>query len=218
MHTYILFDLDGTLTDPMVGITKSVQHALRAYGIDPPGLEALCPFIGPPLKDSFMKYCGFPEARAEEAIGKYREYFAETGIFENQVYDGVEDMLRRLKAKGKTLLVATSKPEEFARRILEHFHLDRYFDYVCGASMDEKRVKKGDVIAYALETAGVRDVTGAVMVGDREHDVIGARENHMDCIGVLFGYGSREELEDAGAAVTAASVEELAELLLGQND
>lgn len=216
--TYILFDLDGTLTDPMVGITKSVRHALRAYGIDPPGLEALCPFIGPPLKDSFMKYCGFPEARAEEAIGKYREYFAETGIFENQVYDGVEDMLRRLKAKGKTLLVATSKPEEFARRILEHFHLDRYFDYVCGASMDEKRVKKGDVIAYALETAGVRDVTEAVMVGDREHDVIGARENHMDCIGVLFGYGSREELEDAGAAVTAASVEELAELLLGQND
>lgn len=212
---YILFDLDGTLTDPMVGITRSVQHALRAYGIEEEDLKKLCPFIGPPLKESFMKYYGFPEAQAEEAIEKYREYFRVTGIFENKVYDGIEDMLRELKARGGILLVATSKPEEFAMQILEHFHLSQYFDYVCGASMDEKRVKKGEVIGYALERAGIRQADKAVMVGDREHDVMGAHENGMDCVGVLFGYGSREELEEAGAGETAGTVGELQEILLG---
>lgn len=212
---YILFDLDGTLTDPMVGITRSVQHALRSYGIEEEDLKKLCPFIGPPLKDSFMKYYGFPEAQAEEAIEKYREYFRVTGIFENKVYDGIEDMLRELKARDSILLVATSKPEEFAMQILEHFHLSQYFDYVCGASMDEKRVKKGEVIGYALKRAGIGQVDEAVMVGDREHDVIGAHENGMDCVGVLFGYGSREELEEAGAGETAGTVEELQEILLG---
>ncbi len=213
---YILFDLDGTLTDPMEGITRSVQHALKYYGIEEPDLKTLCPFIGPPLKDSFMKYYDFPEEKAQEAIGKYREYFAVTGIFENQVYDGIEEMLGKLKAKGKILVVATSKPEEFAVQILEHFHLDGYFDFVCGASMDEKRVKKGEVIAYALETAGLKDVSKAVMVGDREHDAIGAGENGMDCVGVLYGYGSREELEAAGVCKTAATVDELGEILLGK--
>lgn len=215
-RTYILFDLDGTLTDPMVGITRAVQYALKSYGIHEPDLKALCPFIGPPLKESFMKFYDFPEDKAQEAIGRYREYFADIGIFENQVYDGIEEMLKKLKAKGRTLLVATSKPEEFAVRILEHFHLDGYFDYVCGASMDEKRVKKGEVIAYALETAGMKDVSKSVMVGDREHDVIGAGENNMDCVGVLFGYGSRKELETAGAWKIAATVEELGEILLGE--
>lgn len=211
---YILFDLDGTLTDPMVGITRSVQHALRAYGIEETDLNALCPFIGPPLKDSFMKYYGFSDKQAEEAIGKYREYFAVTGIFENRVYEGIETMLKNLRSSGRTLLVATSKPEEFAVKILEHFRLAPYFDWVCGASMDEKRVKKGEVIAYALETAGIRDVSKAVMVGDREHDVLGAKENGMDCVGVLFGYGSRQELEAAGAVKIAGTVEELGRILL----
>ena len=133
---YILFDLDGTLTDPMVGITRSVQHALRAYGIEVEDLKDLCPFIGPPLKDSFMKYYDFPEEQAQEAIGRYREYFAVTGIFENRVYDGITEMLKKLKEDKRTLLVATSKPEAFAVQILEHFHLARYFDWVCGASMD----------------------------------------------------------------------------------
>lgn len=211
---YILFDLDGTLTDPMVGITRSVQYALRTYGIEEEDLKALCPFIGPPLKESFMKYYGFLEAQAEEAIGRYREYFAVTGIFENRVYDGIQKMLERLRDDGRTLLVATSKPEAFAVQILEHFHLARYFDRVCGASMDEKRVKKGDVIAYALETAGIRDTAETVMVGDREHDVIGAAENRMDCVGVLFGYGSRQELESAGAKAIADTVDELERILL----
>ena len=214
---YILFDLDGTLTDPMIGITRSVQYALRFYGIEEPDLKALCPFIGPPLKDSFMKYYGFSEHQAEEAIGKYREYFSVTGIFENRAYDGIEELLKELKACGKHLVVATSKPEEFAVQILKHFHLVPYFDYVCGASMDEKRVKKGEVIAYALETAGIEDTALAVMVGDREHDMIGAKENHMDSIGVLFGYGSREELEAAGADFIVSSVKELKNLLIEKN-
>lgn len=213
--TYILFDLDGTLTDPMIGITKSVQYALRFYGIEESNLNALCPFIGPPLKDSFMKYYHFPESQAEEAIKKYREYFSVTGIFENRVYDGIEDLLKQLKSCGKQLLVATSKPEEFAVQILEHFGLAQYFEYVCGASMDEKRVKKGDVIAYAIEMAGIEDVSLAVMVGDREHDIIGAKENGMDSIGVLFGYGSRKELKEAGADFIGESVKELTKLLIG---
>lgn len=162
-----------------------------------------------------MKYYGFSEDRAQEAVGKYREYFGAKGIFENQVYEGIPKMLRRLKDHNQTLVVATSKPEEFAVKILEHFRLDPYFDYVCGATMDEKRVKKGEVIAYALKTAGIKDGSKAVMVGDREHDVIGAKENHMNCVGVLFGYGSRDELWAAGAWKIAGTVEELEGMLLG---
>lgn len=211
---YIFFDLDGTLTDPMTGITRSVQYALKSYGIEEPDLEKLTPFIGPPLKDSFMKYYGFSEEKATEAIGRYREYFAVTGIFENQVYDGIPEMLQNLRDAGKTLLVATSKPEVFAEQILEHFHLRDYFAFVGGASMDEVRVKKEDVIAYVMDTVGICDRNTAVMIGDREHDILGARKNQMDSIGVLFGYGSREELEEAGADAIAGTVKELESILL----
>ncbi len=210
----ILFDLDGTLTDPGLGITKSVQYALRTYGIEEPDLTRLYPFIGPPLKDSFMKYYGFPESRAKEAIGRYREYFTARGMFENQVNDGIEEMLAALQKAGKSLLVATSKPEEFAVQILKHFDLYRYFDFVGGASMDEIRVAKGEVIRYTLEKAGIACRSEALMVGDREHDVLGARENGLDCVGVLFGYGSRKELEEVGAFRIAETVKELSELLL----
>lgn len=161
-----------------------------------------------------MKYYGFPEEQAKEAIGRYREYFAVTGIFENRVYEGIPELLKNLKAAGKHLLVATSKPELFAIQILEHFHLKEYFDFIGGASMDEVRVRKGDVITYVLDTVTLTDVSAAVMVGDREHDILGAGENRMDSIGVLFGYGSREELEKAGANEIAASVPELEKLLL----
>ena len=211
--TYILFDLDGTLTDPMVGITKSVQYALKSYGIKEPDLEKLTPFIGPPLKDSFMKYYGFSEEQAVEAIGRYREYFAVTGMFENQVYDGIPQMLETLKAAGKKLFVATSKPEQFSIQILEHFHLKSYFDFVGAASMDEVRVKKDEVIAYVMETVGITDVRKMVMVGDREHDILGAKKHGMDSVGVLFGYGSRQELKEAGATYLVESVKELEKLL-----
>ena len=154
MNHIILFDLDGTLTDPKEGITKSVQHALQAYGIDEPDLDKLCPFIGPPLSDSFKEYYGFSEAQAREVIGHFHEYFTKQGMFENKVYPGIREMLTRLKDAGLTLAVATSKPEPFAIQILEHFDLLSYFTLVGGADMEEIRVRKGDVIAYTLDRLG----------------------------------------------------------------
>ena len=154
MNHIILFDLDGTLTDPKEGITKSVQHALQAYGIDEPDLDKLCPFIGPPLSDSFKEYYGFSEAQAREAIDHFHEYFTKQGMFENKVYPGIREMLTRLKDAGLTLAVATSKPEPFAIQILEHFDLLSYFTLVGGADMEEIRVRKGDVIAYTLDRLG----------------------------------------------------------------
>ncbi len=211
---YILFDLDGTLTDPGLGITRSVQYALKTYGIEETDRTKLYPFVGPPLKDSFIRYYGFSEKQAMEAIGRYREYFTAKGMFENEVYDGIPRMLSLLKEAGAELAVATSKPEEFSVQILRHFELYRYFNCVCGASMDETRVKKGEVIGYTLETMGVNDPRQALMVGDREHDILGARENGLDCVGVLYGYGGREELKKAGAYRIVETVGELAEYLL----
>lgn len=209
----ILFDLDGTLTDPMIGITKSVQYALRAYGIQVERLEDLCPFIGPPLRDSFMKYYGFDPDQATEAIWKYREYFSVTGLYENKEYAGIKEMLEALRDEGKKLYVATSKPELFAKKILEHFQMAEYFTFIGGASMDETRVKKGDVIGYVLEENQITDLSQVVMVGDREHDIIGAKEAGIESVGVLYGYGSREELEEAGANEIVSTVEALRNLL-----
>ncbi len=208
MYDAVLFDLDGTLTDPGVGITNSVAYALKHYGIEVANRESLYPFIGPPLNDSFMKYYGFDAEKAMEAIGVYREFFREKGIFENEVYEGVSELLEKIKASGRKTVLATSKPEEFAVRILEHFGLAEYFDVIAGASMDEKRNKKGDVIAYAMEKGGFT-ADRAVMIGDREHDVFGAKENGLDSIGVLYGYGDREELESAGADFIAETVEDI---------
>ena len=148
---YLLFDLDGTLTDPKEGITKAVQYALKHYGIQVDDLDCLCPFIGPPLKDSFQKYYDFPEQQAKEAIQVYREYFSVTGWSQNKVFPGIPEMLGELKAAGKKLYLATSKPEVFAKRILEHFDLASYFEFVGGADLEETRVGKGDVIQYVLD-------------------------------------------------------------------
>lgn len=198
-YQYYLFDLDGTLTDSGMGITNSVKHALKKYGIEEQNMEILKKFIGPPLAESFQKYYGFSEEESRRAIGYYREYYQKDGIFENEVYDGIPELLETLKGAGKTLIVATSKPELFAEQILEHFKLAPYFDCIAGASMDESRVDKAEVIAYALKKYGTEAKEGMVMIGDREHDIIGAKKNGLDSIGVLFGYGSREELEKAGA-------------------
>ncbi len=154
MYKTILFDLDGTLTDPAEGITNSVAYALEKYGIKVEDKKALNSFIGPPLNDSFMKYYGFTPEKAMEAIWVYREYFRDKGIFENEVYEGIPLLLEKIKQSGRKIVLATSKPEEFALRILEHFELIKYFDVVAGASMDEKRNKKGDVIRYAVEKGG----------------------------------------------------------------
>jgi len=213
--TVILFDLDGTLTDPGVGITKSVDYALKSFGIHTEDLSELYKFIGPPLWESFMKFYGFSKAQANLAVEKYREYFADTGIFENEVIDGIDDLLRHLSDAGRRLIVATSKPKIFADRILERFNLMRYFDIVCGSELDGTRVIKGEVIRYALEKAEIADLSRVVMIGDRKHDIIGAKECCIDSIGVLFGYGSYDELSSAGATLIVETVEELENVLLG---
>lgn len=212
MYKTVLFDLDGTLTDPGLGITNSVAYALKKYGIEVEEREKLYSFIGPPLNDSFKKCYGFSDEKAMEAIMYYREYFSDKGIFENEVYDGIKELLRRVKESGRKIVLATSKPEEFALRILEHFELTEFFDVVAGASMDEKRNKKGDVIKYALEK-GCLTPEDAVMIGDREHDVLGAQENGIDTIGVLYGYGSRDELEKVRAMHIAETVNDIFDLL-----
>ena len=207
MYGIVLFDLDGTLTESGIGITRSVAHSLRKFGIEETDQARLDRFVGPPLIDSYMRYYGFSREQAVLAVEYYREYYAVTGIFENRVYDGVETMLRTLKDAGKVCVLATSKPEHYAVQILEHFGLSSYFSCIAGATMDEKRTNKADVIAYALEKAG--KTGGAVMVGDRKHDMEGARANGLPSIGVLYGYGSREELEAAGATYLAETAEEI---------
>lgn len=211
---YMLFDLDGTLTDPQEGITNSVAYALEQYGIHVEDRSTLNKFIGPPLKDSFMEYYGFAEDRAEEAVWKYREYFNEDGIFENKVYPGIPQMLQRLNDQGKILIVATSKPTVYAKRILERFELNQYFADVQGSEMDGRRTKKEEVISYALEQNQITDNAQAVMIGDREHDIIGAKKCGLDSIGVLFGYGSREELDGCGADQIVDTVKMLEDLLI----
>ena len=193
----ILFDLDGTLTDSAPGILNSVRYGCRRIGIPVPDEATLRRFLGPPLIDSF------------------REYFPDKGLFENEVYPGIPALLADLHARGCQLVLATSKPEEYARRIMEHFDLAQYFTAICGATLDETRTDKAEVIAYALDTIGLTDKTGVVMVGDREHDVIGAKKNALPCIGALYGYGTREELQSAGAAAIADTAEDLHKLLLG---
>lgn len=208
MYKTVLFDLDGTLTDPGRGITNSVAYSLRKFGIEVEDKKDLYKFIGPPLYESFMKYYGFSKEKAETAVSYFREYFRDTGIFENEVYDGIKNLLINLRTSGRKIILATSKPEEFAKRILTHFGLDKYFDFVAGATMDSSRVRKGDVIAYALKESGCSS-ENAVMIGDKMHDILGAKENNLASIGVLFGYGSREELENAGADFIAENVDDI---------
>ena len=215
MKKYLLFDLDGTLTDPKIGITTCVQYALHSFGIEEPDLDKLEPFIGPPLRDSFMEFYGFTAKQAEEAVAKYRERFQDTGLFENEVYDGIPEMLKTLQSKGYFLAVASSKPQVYVERILEHFDLASYFEFVGGADLEETRVGKGDVIQYVLDTCGLSDKKEKIlMIGDREHDVLGARKQGLECVGVLFGYGDRKEMEDCHAAYIAESINELRKMLL----
>ena len=209
MFQSILFDLDGTLTDAAPGITNSVKYALSKFGIDETDDNKLRKFLGPPLISSFMEFYGFSKEKAQKAVEYYREYFVPHGIFENEVYSGIPKLLQKLKADGKTLIIATSKPETFAVQIAEHFEIDSYFDLIAGSNLDNTRSKKAQVIEYALETLGILDRAHAVMIGDREHDIKGAKKTGLRSIGVLYGYASPGELEDAGADFTANSPEEL---------
>ncbi len=208
----VLFDLDGTLTDSAPGITRSVAYALEKMGAEPLPPEGLLRFIGPPLKQSFRRYCGFDDARCEEAVRCYREYFTAGGMFENAVYPGVPEALAELRSAGLRLAVATSKPELYSRQITGRFGLTAYFEGVFGAAMDETRTDKAEVVRYALASLGASPAE-ALMVGDREHDVLGAKQAGLPCVGVLWGYGSREELTKAGAEALAETPEALAELI-----
>ena len=198
-YKYCLFDLDGTLTDPAIGITNSVMHALEKFGIHVADRSELFPFIGPPLDYSFKTFYGFSDEQAVEAIKYYREYFGVTGLFENKVYDGIPEMLGELQNKGVKTAIATSKPYEFSVRILEHFDLMKYFDQVGAATMDGRISKKADVISHLLSDMDIDEKSSLLMVGDRYHDIEGAKANGLDSAGVLWGYGSAEELTKAGA-------------------
>ena len=220
MNDYILFDLDGTLTDPKEGITKSVQYALKSFGIEVENLDELEPFIGPPLKDSFMEFYGFTEEMAEKAIEKYRERFKDTGIFENRLYNGVPEMIKKLKGNHKKLAVASSKPTVFVERILEHFEIRKYFDVVVGSELDGTRTDKAEVVAEALrllygeEEDNLKKKNNTVMVGDRKFDVAGAKAEGVISVAVAYGYGPMDELKIAKPDYIVRSVEELEKLLL----
>lgn len=214
-YDVVLFDLDGTLTDPGLGITNSVMYALKEFGIPVGPRESYYRYIGPPLIESFERYEGVGHEDALELVRLYRVYFADTGIFENEVYDGIPELLCALKNHGAILSLATSKPDLFSLRILERFGLRQFFDYTACSTMDETRTDKAEVIAYAFGLMGNR-VFGkkALMVGDRKHDINGAKANAIQAAGVTYGYGSREELLMAGADWIVSSVKELKDLLL----
>lgn len=212
-YTTILFDLDGTLTDPEEGITRSFQYALHHFGIEEKDPARLREIIGPPLLESFTRQYGFSQIDALLAVDVYREYFSQTGIYENRLYPGVEEMLKTLQQAGKKLMLATSKPTVFANRILEHFNISQYFTFVAGSELNGNRSAKAEVIQWALATSGTNP-RKAVMVGDRKHDIIGAIETNVDTIAVLYGYGSREELEEAGASFFAETPQQAAEYIL----
>ena len=216
MKRYIFFDLDGTLTDPMIGITSSVQYALSKFGISVRYLKELIPFIGPPLAQSFREFYGFSEEQAEEAVRYYREYFSPKGIFENEIYPGIAQLLVTLYEAGFELAVTTSKPRVYAERILKHFGIDEYFSLVAGSELDGTRVNKNEVIQYALDAYGISG-NDALMIGDRKHDMEGAAACGVESVGVLYGYGSREELTAAGAGHLVETVKELREFLLAQD-
>lgn len=215
----ICFDLDGTLTDPGIGITNSVMYALKKYDIEVSDPSELYKFIGPPLSESFERFYGFSKEESVRAVDTYREYFSVKGLFENEVYSGIEVLLKALREQDKIICLATSKPEVFAKRILEHFHLDSYFDFVVGSMMNGDRTNKAEVIAWVfhcLDQEGVEwNKEQVVMIGDREHDIIGAHKNNIPAIGVLFGYGDAAEMDAAGADDVAESVDDLYFALTG---
>lgn len=208
-YDVILFDLDGTLTDSSPGIINSIIYALKKYDITVNNKAELKKFLGPPLHESFREFYGFDEEKSMEAVRFYREYFSTKGLLENEVYDGVPSLLKNLCYKGKRLIVATSKPQEFTDRIMAHFGLGEYFEFVAGSNLDGTRSKKAEVIEYALQKCQITDKSKVVMVGDRMHDIIGAKAVGIDSVGVEYGYGDYDELNYAGATYIVKTVEEL---------
>ncbi|MBP3392520.1 MAG: HAD-IA family hydrolase [Clostridia bacterium] len=214
-YSTILFDLDGTLTDPGLGITNGILYALDKMGIEKPPRAELYDFIGPPLKATLMERFHLDAQGGTDALRYYREFYSTVGLFENEVYPGIPELLQKLREAGKTLIVATSKPEIYTKRILERFELAEYFHFVAGCTLEEERLHKDEVIAYAIDQCGLAGKEAEiVMIGDRKYDMEGAKVNNLSRIGVTYGYGSKEELEKAGADATADTAKELETLLL----
>ena len=211
---YILFDLDGTITDSGEGITKAVQYSLKYFDILVENIDDLRKFIGPPLRDSYIKFYGFDNEKAELGIIKFREYYADKGIFENKLYDGIVTVLEELNKNNKEIILATSKPELYAKQILKHFNIDKYFSVIAGADFEETRVNKSDVIKYALNQVHIENLSEAIMIGDREHDIIGAKENNIKSIGVLYGFGDVIELTQARADYIVKNTTDLLNIIL----
>lgn len=215
-YSTLLFDLDGTLTDSAEGILACVRHALRSMGFeDPPQIMR---FIGPPLFESFESFCGMTHEQSVEAVKIYRERYADKGLFENRPYDGVREMLERLRSAGKRMAVATSKPEVFAVRILDKFGLSEFFEVIGGSVIDGKdgsRNNKAEVIEYVLGRMGITDRSGVLMIGDRRHDMIGAEQTGIDSMYALWGYGNEDEAREFGADIIVHTPAECAEIILG---
>ena len=212
MYDYILFDLDGTLSDTSAGVTKGVQIALREFGIEAE-LSDLMKFIGPPLQYSFTNFCGFDEEQCEKAIAIYRDYYLNGGLYENTPYDGLHELLDKIRETGKFLAVTTSKLESAAVDVLERNGLARHFDLICGASDDGRVTTKTEVLNDFFERAGDPDKSKVVLIGDTHFDAEGAKSVGIDCIGILYGFGTREELEGAGARYIAETVEDIFPML-----
>lgn len=214
MKKYILFDLDGTLTESAPGIINSVKYALAKLGITNYSPDALNKFIGPPLAESFKTLFGLQGGEITHAISVYREYFAEKGLFENEVYAGIPETLEKLKEAGLMLAVSTSKPEVYARKIMDKFGLSKYFDFICGIPLDDETMTKSAVVERTLGLMGADNKALALMVGDRSYDVAGAHKNGIECLGITYGYGDENELISAGAEYIARSPEEMCEAIL----
>lgn len=210
----IIFDLDGTLTDSQTGIINSLTYSFKKLGLVLPSRSELMTFIGPPLSQSFQDFCGLSESETQEAISYYRQYFSDKGWKENQLFPGAKELLNDLKAAGKTLLIASSKPEVFIKQILNYFDISSYFTSIAGATLNSRRSQKSEIIAYVLKEAGIQNTNRAIMVGDRKYDVEGAKANGLPAIGLLLGFGSKEELEEAGATAIAKDFKDLKKILL----
>lgn len=213
-YKYLLFDLDGTIINSVTGITRCVEYALNHFGIQVNDLRELQPFIGPPLLDSFKEFYHFTDGQAITAVAKYRERYANKGIMENQLYNGITEFLAEAKQEGKILMLATSKPEIFAKRILDYFQLTSYFSFIAGSGLDGSHHTKTDVINYVLQSNNITDLNSVVMIGDRKHDIIGANEVGIDSTGVLYGFGDYKELSEAEADYIVEDIPALRKLLL----
>ena len=215
-YSYLLFDLDGTLTDSGEGIMRCVQYALEKFGITEQDVRKLRRFVGPPLTDSFRLFCGMNEEDALQAVRYYRERYEKQGILENQVYEGIPELLRDLAGEGRTLIVASSKPEVYVNKVLENFSIADYFACTIGSGINGKLSSKEEILAEVMRrcpsAAANRDRT--LMIGDRRYDIEGARSAHIDSVGVYYGYAEAGELEEAGADYTVQTVSGLRELLM----